>query len=254
MKKQIYIHSTYVFVVVISLLHCFKVDALSDVSSQIIFQEGEFFIGDIYCTEEQKNSDWCADEILHKVKLNSFGLDKYEVTNSEYMKCFAEGICSPNDLHETRPNDFSGVKQPVVFVTWEDAQIFCKWRGGNLPTEAQWERAAQGDNPGGAHFKQIYNAGATVDVGGQLPNSNGLYDMMGNAYEWTLDWYGPYQLENIVSNPKGPPVGKEKVVRGGAWHSPSHYLRSSDRVAKVPGYKYSDVGFRCAYEVKQKGS
>ena len=68
-----------------------------------------------------------------------------------------------------------------MFVTWEDAQSFCKWRGGNLPAEVQWERAAQGDNPGGAHFKQIYNVGATVDVGGQSPNSNGIYDMMGNV-------------------------------------------------------------------------
>ena len=250
MNKQKDTYSIYGFVVLIFLLHFFLVNASPNISSQIIFQEGEFSIGDIYCAEEQKNSDWCADEIPHKVKLKSFSLDKYEVTNSEYMKCFAEGICNPNDLHETRPNDFSGMKQPVVFVIWEDAQIFCKWRGGNLPTEVQWERAAQGDNPGGAHFKQIYNVGATVDVGGQRPNSNGIYDMMGNVYEWTLDWYGPYQLENTVSNPKGPPTGKEKVVRGGAWHSPSHYLRASDRVAKVPEYKYSDVGFRCAYATK----
>ena len=114
MKKQKYTYSIYGFVVVIFLLHFITVDALPNVSSQIIFQEGEFSIGDIYCAEEQKNSDWCADEIPHKVKLKSFSLDKYEVTNSEYMKCFAEGICNPNDLHETRPKDFNGAKQPVV--------------------------------------------------------------------------------------------------------------------------------------------
>ena len=250
MKKQKYTYSIYGFAIIIFLLRFNLVDALPNVSNQIAFQEGEFSIGDAYCAEEQKNSDWCADEIPHKVKLKSFSLDKYEVTNSEYMKCFAEGICNPNDLHETRPKDFSGVKQPAVFVTWEDAQTFCKWRGGNLPTEVQWERAAQGDNPGGAHFKKIYNVGATVDVGGQRPNSNGLYDMMGNVYEWTLDWYAPYLLGPRTTNPKGPLEGKEKVVRGGAWHSPSHYLRVSDRVAKGPEYKYSDVGFRCAYVTK----
>ncbi len=71
--------------------------------------------------------------------------------------------------------------------------------------------------------------------------------MMGNVYEWTRDWYGPYSLEGIVLDPSGPPTGKEKVVRGGAWNSPSHYLRVADRVARNPEYKYSDVGIRCAY-------
>ena len=82
MKKQKYTYSIYGFVTVIFLLHFFQVDAFPDVSSRITFQEGEFSIGDIYCAEEQKNSDWCADEIPHKVKLKSFSLDKYEVTNS----------------------------------------------------------------------------------------------------------------------------------------------------------------------------
>jgi formylglycine-generating enzyme required for sulfatase activity len=250
MKNKKSIYSIYIFVVIIFSLLFNLVYALPKVSSQINFKAGEFSIGNIYCAEEQNNSDWCSDEIPHNVRLKSFSLDQYEVTNSDYMKCFAEGVCNPNDLHETRPKDFSGMKQPVVFVSWEDAQIFCKWRGGNLPTEAQWEHAAQGDNPGGAHFKQIYNVGSTTDVGGQRPNSNNLYDMLGNVYEWTLDWYGPYQLENNVLNPTGSTTGKEKVVRGGAWHSPSHYLRASDRVAKIPEYKYSDVGFRCAYSKK----
>jgi len=226
------------------------VEAESDDVSKIIFKEGQFNIGDFYCAEEQQNSDWCADEKLHRVRLKSFSMDKYEVTNTEYLECFAEGVCAPNDLHETRPKDFNGMNQPVVFVSWKDAHNFCKWRGGNLPTESQWERAAQGDHPGGAHFQQIYNSGSTKNVGSLRSNSNGLYDMMGNVYEWTSDWYAPYPSEEVVSNPKGPSEGKEKVVRGGAWHSPSHYLRVADRVAKNPEYKYSDVGIRCSYSFK----
>ena len=222
----------------------------SNNSNRIIFQEGDFSIGDLYCLEEQKNSDWCADETPHQVRIKSFLMDKYEVTNSEYMKCFAEGVCDPNELHETRPNDFDGMRHPVVFVSWKDAQTFCKWRDGDLPTEVQWEHAARGDNPGGAHFMQLYNVGVTADVGSHQPNSNGLFDMMGNVYEWTLDWYGPYPLEKMHSNPMRPTEGKEKVVRGGAWHSPSHFLRVSDRVSKTPEYKYSDVGIRCAYSIK----
>ena len=172
------------------------------------------------------------------------------MTNGEYLECFAEGICDPAELHETRPKDFSGMNQPVVFVSWMNAQSFCKWRGGDLPTEAQWEHAAEGSHPGGAHFQQKYQSGSPVDVGGQRPNSNGIYDMMGNVYEWTRDWYGPYPVKDIALNPKGPSEGKDKVVRGGAWHSPSHYLRVADRVARTPEYKYSDVGFRCVYSLQ----
>lgn len=239
----------HVFVTFLALFCIDRVGAKNNGVDKIIFQEGQFTIGNSYCAEEQGNSDWCADETLHQVRLKSFSIDKYEITNSEYLGCFAEGVCDPHELHETRPKDFNGKNQPVVFVSWKDAQTFCKWRGGDLPTETQWERAAQGDNLGGAHFQQIYNSGSTKDIGGQRPNSNGLYDMMGNVYEWTLDWYGPYPLNNIL-NPKGPPEGKEKVVRGGAWHSPSHYLRVADRVARTPEYKYSDVGIRCSYLLK----
>ena len=99
-------------------------------------------------------------------------------------------------------------------------------------------------------FNKKYQSGSPVDVGGQRPNSNGIYDMMGNVYEWTRDWYGPYPAKDIALNPKGPSEGKDKVVRGGAWHSPSHYLRVADRVARTPEYKYSDVGFRCVYSLQ----
>ena len=249
MKRQYLLLLGFLSVSVIILSCISDADADSADSKQITFKEGQFLMGSSYCLEEQSNSDWCSDEIPHQVMLRAYMIDKYEVTNSEYMKCFAEGVCNPNDLHETRPNDFNKVKQPVVFVSWYDAKAFCVWRGGSLPTEAQWERAANGSNPGGAHFKKPYNSGSTTDVGGQQPNSNGLFDMMGNVYEWTLDWYGAYSLNHRASNPKGPLEGKEKVVRGGSWNSPSHYLRIPDRVAKNPKYKYSDVGFRCVYPV-----
>ncbi len=236
-----------VFFVLFSISHVW---AKSNDDSRIIFQEGEFSMGDSFCSEEQGNSDWCADEAPHTVRNKAFSIDKYEVTNGEYLECFAEGICDPAELHETRPKDFSGMNQPVVFVSWMNAQSFCKWRGGDLPTEAQWEHAAEGSHPGGAHFQQKYQSGSPVDVGGQRPNSNGIYDMMGNVYEWTRDWYGPYPVKDIALNPKGPSEGKDKVVRGGAWHSPSHYLRVADRVARTPEYKYSDVGFRCVYSLQ----
>ncbi len=231
-------------------------------SGQLLFAEtqtgkrieaGEFVMGDTYCVDEQSNSDWCSDEVPHKVRLDSYAVDTHEVTNSDYQKCFAAGECGPNALHEDRPREFNQPDQPVVFVTWEDARSYCLWRGGRLPTEAEWERAAKGDNPGGAHFGRKYDQGATRKVGQLDPNSNGLYDMMGNVNEWTQDWYGPYETEGVSVNPEGPASGKDKVVRGGSWNSPSHYLRVSDRVFRSPELRYSDVGFRCVTPSSEKG-
>ena len=202
--------------------------------SQVLIPGGKYNLGSYYCEEEQGNADWCSDEIPHKVELGQFWVDKYEVSNADYRECFIAGVCEPAVLHEDRPQDFNKPHQPVVFVSWEDAQTYCSWRGGKLPTEWQWEAAAQGDRLGGAYFRQPYDKGFPEDTGKFTANSNGLYDMMGNAYEWTLDWY-----ESTGG------TGKNKVVRGGSWNSAGHFLRISDRVKKDPELRYSDVGFRC---------
>ena len=202
--------------------------------SQVLIPGGKYNLGSYYCEEEQGNADWCSDEIPHKVELGQFWVDKYEVSNANYRECFIAGVCEPAVLHEDRPQDFNKPHQPVVFVSWEDAQTYCSWRGGKLPTEWQWEAAAQGERLGGAYFRQPYDKGFPEDTGKFTANSNGLYDMMGNAYEWTLDWY-----ESTGG------TGKNKVVRGGSWNSAGHFLRISDRVKKDPELRYSDVGFRC---------
>ena len=82
-------------------------------------------------------------------------------------------------------------------------------------------------------------------MGRLQPNSLGLFDMLGNVYEWTSDWYGPYVAEGVQIDPQGPASGKDKVVRGGSWNSPPHYMKDSDRVFRTPDYRYADVGFRC---------
>ena len=202
--------------------------------SQVLIPGGIYNLGSYYCEEEQGNADWCSDEVSHKVELGQFWVDKYEVSNADYRECFIAGVCEPAVLHEDRPQDFNKPHQPVVFVSWEDAQTYCSWRGGKLPTEWQWEAAAQGERLGGAYFRQPYDKGFPEDTGKFTANSNGLYDMMGNAYEWTLDWY-----ESTGG------TGKNKVVRGGSWNSAGHFLRISDRVKKDPELRYSDVGFRC---------
>lgn len=211
------------------------------VSSQVLIPTGEYNLGSYYCEEEQSNADWCNDETPRKVQLKSFWIDKYEVTNDDYKECFVAGVCEPAVFHEDRPTDFSKPRQPAVFVNWEDAKTYCDWREGALPTESQWEAAAQGEKLGGAYFGQLYNTGAPEIVGKLEVSSNGLYDMMGNVYEWTLDTYGPVE----GSGKSESSLDKNKVVRGGSWNSPSHYLRTSDRIEKDPELRYSDVGFRC---------
>jgi len=213
----------------------------------------EFVMGDTFCFDEQKNADWCNDEVPHVVRLDSFLIDKYEVTNENYRKCFEAGKCDPPPLHEDRPQEFNQPNQPVVFVTWEDANAYCHWKGGRLPSEAEWEFAAQGKDLGGAHFGKPYKSGAPRKVGELAPNFNGLYDMLGNVNEWTGDWYGSLETSKVLENPRGPASGKDKVVRGGSWNSPSHYLRVSDRVARSPELRYSDVGFRCVFSPSGKG-
>ncbi len=216
---------------------------------RVVFEPSEFVMGDTYCVDRQGNSDWCSDEIPHSVKLGRYAIDKYEVTNAQYNECMAAMVCAPAGVHEFRPLEFNLPKQPVVFVKWDDAKKYCQWKGARLPTEAEWERAAQGKNPGGAHFAQPYGSGAPKEVGSLPANNAGLFDMMGNVSEWTSDWYAPNITTEIQTNPKGPDSGKDKVVRGASWNSPRHFLRSADRTARFPDLQYSDVGFRCAVSI-----
>ena len=211
-------------------------------AAQVLIPAGEYSLGSLYCEEEQGNADWCKDETPRKIKLDAFWIDKYEVSNANYRECFIAGVCEPSVLHDDRPQDFNKPRQPAVFVSWGDARTYCTWLGGDLPTEAQWEVAAEGKQLGGAHFGQPYGNGAPENIGKFEANSHGLYDMMGNVSEWTR-----YSSDDD----SGASAGKSKVVRGGSWSSASHFLRTSDRVAKDPELRYSDVGFRCVRSTRR---
>jgi formylglycine-generating enzyme required for sulfatase activity len=146
----------------------------------------------------------------------------------------------------------------VVGVSWYDADTYCEWAGGQLPTEAQWEYAARGNDgrlyPWGdetptcdlAQF--IGCEGDTVRVG-NFPDGNswvGAMDMAGNVWEWVVDWYGSDYYENSLTNdPIGPTSGTWKVLRGGGWYNNSILLRAAYRVFVDPAYHTVDVGFRC---------
>lgn len=196
-----------------------------------------------------------ADEVF----VSAFYIDRFEVTNDQYAECVEAGICQPPlDLD---PNRFGSPRQPVVGVSWYDAVTFCQWAGKRLPTEAEWERAARGDDrrtyPWGDSPPECDQAVLTQcdrygpdEVGARARGAGpfGTRDLAGNVWEWVQDWYAPrYAPVGPEGNPAGPPVGQQRVLRGGSWHFGPPYARVSNRHRDDPRHRTSSYGFRCAY-------
>ena len=215
----------------------------------------------------------------HAVYLDAFYIDKYEVTNKLYKACVDAGICQPplgfNSF--TRSSYYDNPEfdnYPVIAVGWNMAKTYCEWRGAQLPTEAQWEKAARGNHertyPWGegiscdkANYwpKDEACIGDTMEVGAYEGNISpyGVYDMAGNVMEWVADWYSDtYYSDSPASNPLGPASGsgEERVFRGGSWMSNDQGLRTTSRhwiwngFGHVPYYS-QELGFRCASGISQ---
>ncbi len=206
--------------------------------------------------------DWFKREMpKHEVHLNAYSIDKYEVTNAQYKQCVKAGKCK-------KPYDTTGydaqnkASHPVVYVDWSMAKSYCAWAGKRLPTEAEWEKAARGENeniwPWGNEFdcKKSCNSvspckqSSTCAVGSYASDvfSYGVYDMAGNVWEWVQDFYDDnYYHHSPEKNPKGPASGKYHVVRGSSWRLTDPIgFRGGYRYANEPDSRFSDLGFRCA--------
>ncbi|HSR31307.1 MAG TPA: SUMF1/EgtB/PvdO family nonheme iron enzyme, partial [Anaerolineae bacterium] len=151
---------------------------------------------------------------------------------------------------------------PMTQVSWYGAQAYCEWVGANLPTEAEWEKAARdvdgrlypwGNRTPDCRKSQYGDcAGATVPVGSMPSGASpyGALDMAGNVWEWVADWYdASYYNYSPVQNPKGTNSGERKVFRGGSWGYPPAFIRTTDRARNRPTYAGFDIGFRCAERV-----
>jgi formylglycine-generating enzyme required for sulfatase activity len=142
----------------------------------------------------------------------------------------------------------------MINVDWNQAKAFCEWRGAQLPTEAQWEKAARGMDgrtyPWGEQFycDKLKCMGDTTKVGSYESGKSpyGIYDLAGNVWEWLADWYDrSYYANSPFSNPLGPSSGHYRVLRGGSVQNYVN-IRSADRSFYIPDYSSDGVGFRCA--------
>jgi len=246
-----------------------KIDGMA----QVLVPAGSFTMGNDYSKEDEKPE--------HSVWLDSYWIDTYEVTNGQYAKCVSEGACYPPDYRNSESNDIyygnrSFDDYPVLFVSWHDADKYCQWVGGRLPTEAEWEKAARGDKdtriyPWGdfyaGNYANLCDRNCTLswsDKGvndgyrdtapvGSYPDGASQYgamDMAGNVCEWVADWYQKdyYINKQDWSEPQGPATGYQRVLRGGSWYDDTVYLSVSIRLGYDPNKSFYDVGFRCVSE------
>lgn len=196
--------------------------------------------------------------------LDDFYIDQYEVTNARYAECVAAGTCSPpeewgSNTHADYYNNPSFTDYPVIFINWESAQTYCEWRGGRLPTEAEWEKAGRGTDgrtyPWGegasCSLANLYPCVEDVTQVGSYPaaaSPYGALDMSGNVWEWTADWYSADYYTTLgpeTSNPTGPESGSERVIRGGSWADARYQLRLTERFQFNPLGSDNALGFRC---------
>ncbi len=237
-------------------------------TEMVVVRGGDFFRG-----SNQGNRD---EMPRHLITLDSFAMDVHPVTNEQFVRFldFMGGEKDPNyndliRLKDSRITRSSGrtsiesgyAKHPVVGVTWYGAVAYAKWVGKRLPSEAEWEIAARGrlDEslfPTGESIEKSqanFFSSDTTTVMSYAPNGYGLYDMVGNVYEWCQDWYGYNYYETSAQepvNPRGPIQGVYRVLRGGCWKSLKEDMRSSHRHRNNPGTVNSTYGFRCATDAR----
>jgi len=220
----------------------------------VLVPEGEFTMGSDSGSDNERPA--------HQVYINTFYIDKYEVTNAQYKVCVEAKICDP--LKNT--NDYNNplyAQHPVVNVDWNMAKKYCKWRVAGLPSEAEWEKAARGtdgrvypwDKEGidGTFANYNQNVGDTTPVGSYPKGVSpyGAYDMIGNVWEWVEDWYKAYPGNTINSDEYGTTY---RVLRGGSWYLSIGDLHSAIRFRNGPTTTTDYFGFRCARDIPAEDS
>ncbi|MEI7990611.1 MAG: bifunctional serine/threonine-protein kinase/formylglycine-generating enzyme family protein, partial [Chloroflexota bacterium] len=264
-----------------------------DGMEQVYVPAGEFMMGSTQseadaalkdCGSDCKKEWFDAEVPQHKVYLDAYWMDKNEVTNAMFAKYVEttgyktaaekEGSGWVYDDQNGKWSDTKGANwqhpggsasnidrktdHPVVQVSWNDAKEYCNWAGKRLPTEAEWEKAARGEDgrkypwgngsPDKSMANYNNNIKDTVAVGSYPSGASpyGLLDMAGNILEWVYDWYDENYYQNSPDrNPEGAISGQYRGMRGGSWDNESGGLRTAGRGRSDPDDGDGDFGFRC---------
>ena len=218
-----------------------------------------------------------------KVYLDAYEIDKFEVTAVQFLRFVLATNRDPLIDWQYDGGNFQETmaSHPVMHVSWFDAEAYCKWAGKRLPTSAEWEKAARGEDgriypwgnePAGlsrANFGRtglsgpvrdrperllLYPPIISVDKYENAVSPYGLYQMAGNVAEWTADWYDPnYYKKAPDRNPKGPDKGTQRAFRGGGWIDSTPSVRPAQRNGTDPYTKMNWLGFRCARDASEQG-
>jgi formylglycine-generating enzyme required for sulfatase activity len=216
---------------------------------------GAFMMG---CSREPEDRECDDDEKpAHQVTITrGFWIGQTPVTVGAYKR-FAGATGRQMPPSPSFNSGWTNENMPIVNVAWNDAQAYCGWMGGRLPTEAEWEYASRGGTTGARYgpideiaWYDSNSGGQTHDVAQKRPNGFGLYDMLGNVWEWVNDWYDQnYYQSSPAQDPHGPASGELPVLRGGSWGNVPRLVRVSNRGRDYPAVRYVNVGSRCGGEV-----
>ena len=233
----------------------------------VIVPAGEFTMG----TDEAREDAYPE----HKVYLDAFEIDCYEVTNAQYWefleylkktndhsKCFKGEPSNKDHTPRFWDNEYYNMPDsPIARIDWYDAYAYAGWAGKRLPTEAEWEKAARGldgrNFPWGNEWDtaRCNLSGEPKPVGSVAAGKSvyGCYDMAGSVYEWCADWYlDTYYTESPYKNPKGPEKSARRVIRGGSRFSKPFQVRTHTRKSEQSELFNLALGLRCAKDVKEK--
>ena len=235
-------------------LHKISASEIPKSNPMIMIPEGEFTMGTLEGAYDEKPQ--------RTVFLDVYQINQFEVTQFHYAEFVkATGHRSPLSRYVKNIGSLNHPNQPAVYVSWEDADDYCRWRGERLPTEAEWEKAARGTHgsmwpwsneskPTFANFMGEEDRSLYTSIVGSYEKDKsafGLYDMAGNAREWVQDWYEEQYYQHApLRNPMGPDQGDMKTLRGGSWNDSPLAGRTTARMKMFPDYRDTTVGFRCA--------
>jgi formylglycine-generating enzyme len=243
----------------------------------VLVPAGEFIMGS---DKKLDRNAYKAEMPQRRVYLDAFEIGKYEVTALEYLKfVLATGRLPQLDWRYDGGNFQEPMAHhPIMHVSWHDADAYCRWAGKRLPTEAEWEKAARGDDgrifPWGNQMGGLTRANygrsglsgpvrdrperlllyppiISVDKYDNAASPYGVHQMAGNVAEWVADWYEKdYYATAPERNPKGPEVGTTRAFRGGGWIDSTPTVRAAQRNGADPNTKMNWLGFRCARDVQ----